>query len=571
MDPAQVFLAPQNSTHRQYEALRAYFVDRLPGPAVARRFGYTPGSFHQLVHQFRQGSPRKFFVEPPPRGARTSDAVREQIIRLRKQNLSVYDISEALKKEGIGRTSVAVAAVLNKEGFARLPRRKDEERPPGTKPTAADRADARTLSLEPRTVRTKFGGLFLFLPALAAMGFDRVIGKCGLPGTQAVPAVHALRSLLALKLFGTQRHTHVMSAVLDEGLALFAGLNVVPKRSFLTEYSCRIAPACYAKLMQRWFDAMQGLGLEHGSSFDLDFHTIPFHGEDALMEKHYISKRSRSQKGILAFLAQDGDKRFFCYANSDLRKEQQNDEILRFVEFWKKRTGKLPGELIFDSKLTTYANLNKLNRRDIQFITLRRRTPQLVEELAARPRSAWRRIELEGVSRMYRTPRILDERVALTDYEGPLRQITVADLGHEEPTLLLTNQLSRSPAKLIGRYAQRMLIENNIEDGVNFFHMDALSSAVALKVNCDLQLTLMASSLYRYLGQRIGNGYETVKSRHLFNDIVDATGTIMIDAKAIVVQFQKRAHNPLLIAAGFDSIDVRIPWLGNRHLRFQFG
>jgi hypothetical protein len=103
--------------------------------------------------------------------------------------------------------------------------------------------------------------LFLFLPALAAMGFDRVIGPCGLPGTETVPAAHALRSLLALKLFGTQRHTHVMSAVLDEGLALFAGLNVVPKRSFLTEYSCRIAPACYAKLMQRWFDAMQGLGL----------------------------------------------------------------------------------------------------------------------------------------------------------------------------------------------------------------------------------------------------------------------------------------------------------------------
>jgi hypothetical protein len=571
MDPAHIFLVPQNSTHRQYEALRAYFVDHVPGPEVARRFGYTVGSFHQLVHQFRQGPHRKFFAEPPPCGAKTADAVREQIIRLRKQNLSVYDISEALKKEGIGRTSVAVAAVLKKEGFAKLPRRKDEERPPGTKPTAADHADARALTLEPRSIHTKFGGLFLFLPALVAMGFDRVIGKCGLPGTQMVPAAHALRSLLALKLFGTQRHTHVMSAVLDEGLALFAGLNVVPKRSFLAEYSDRIVPACYAKLMRQWFDAMKQLGLEHGSSFDLDFHTIPFHGEDAILQKHYISKRSRKQKGILAFLAQDADRRFFCYANSDLRKEQQNDEILRFVEFWKKRTGKLPEELIFDSKLTTHANLNKLNRRGIQFITLRRRNPQLVQELAARPPSAWRRIELEGVSRIYRTPRILDERVTLSGYEGALRQITVADLGHEDPTLLLTNQLRRSPAKLIGRYAQRMLIENNIEDGVSFFHIDALSSAVALKVNCDIQLTLMASSLYRYLGQRIGNGYEIAKSRHLFNDFVDATGTILVDERTITIQFQKRAHNPLLLAAGFDDIDVRIPWLGNRHLRFQFG
>lgn len=571
MDPAQAFLVPQNSTHRQYEALRAYFVERLPGPEVAGRFGYTLGSLRQLVHQFRQAPQRKFFAEPPARGVKASDGVRDQIVRLRKQNLSVYDISEALKKDGIARTSVAVGAVLQKEGFARLPRRMDEERPPSTKPTAADRADVRNLNLEARTVRSKFGGLFLFLPALASIGFDRVIGKCGLPGTQAVPAACALRSLLALKLFGTQRHTHVMSAVLDEGLALFAGLNVIPKRSFLTEYSCRIAPSRYPRLMRHWFDAMSGLGLEHGSSFDLDFHTIPFHGEDALVEKHYVSKRSRRQKGILAFLAQDGEKRFFCYANSDLRKEQQDNEILQFVRFWKQRTGKLPEELIFDSKLTTHANLNKLDRQGVKFITLRRRGPKLLDDLLAQPRSAWRRISLDGVSRIYSTPRILDQQVRLTDYDGPIRQIAILDLGHEEPTLLLTNQLRRSAAKLIGRYARRMLIENNIEDGVSFFHMDALSSAVALKVNCDIQLTLMASSLYRYLGQRIGNGYEVAKSRHLFQDFIDATATIEIAPRDIWVHFQKRAHNPLLVAAGFDKTDTRIAWLGNKHLHFVFG
>jgi hypothetical protein len=571
MDLAQVFLAPTNSTPRQYEALRAYFVDQLPAAEVAARFGYTVGSLHQLAHQFRRNPARRFFAEPPPPGAKASEAVQQQIVGLRKQNQSIYDISEALKKDGIRRTPVAIAAVLKQEGFARLPRRKDDERPAGTKPTAADPADARALSLEPRILRTKFGGLFLFLPALAAMSFDRVIGKCDLPGTEMVPATHALRSLLALKLFGTQRHTHVMSAVLDEGLALFAGLNVIPKRSFLTEYSCRIDPDRYPRLMQHWFDAMSGLGLQHGSSFDLDFHTIPFHGEDALVEKHYVSKRSRRQKGILAFLAQDGEKRFFCYANSDLRKDQQDDEILQFVRFWKQRTGKLPEELIFDSKLTTYANLGKLNRQGVQFITLRRRGPQLVHELLARPRSAWRQITLDSVSRVYKTPRILDEQVTLREYDGPIRQIAITELGHEEPTLLLTNQLRRSAAKLIGRYAQRMLIENNIEDGVSFFHIDALSSAVALKVNCDIQLTLMASSLYRHLGQRVGNGYEVAKSRHLFQDFIDATALIAIDEKTIGVQFQKRAHNPLLVAAGFDKTDIRIPWLGNRRLQFLFG
>ena len=464
-----------------------------------------------------------------------------------------------------------ISHLLNDEGFAPLPRRLDEERLAGPHAEPAAVADVRALDLSPRHIRTKFGGLFLFLPFLAKTGLDAMVRRRALPGSKMIPAGHAIRSLLALKLFGKARNSHVMSDVFDEGLALWAGLNVSPKRSFLTEYSCRIDPSCYPKMMRSWFDTVSKLGLEHGLSFDLDFHTIPFHGEDALTEKHYVSRRSRRQKGILAFLVQDADKHVFCYVNAQLRKAEQNDEILRFVKFWKKRTGRLPEELVFDSKLTTYANLHRLNKMGVKFITLRRRTRKILEDINARPASAWRRVELERVTRAYRTPRILDQRITLRDYEGPIRQIAITDLGHEEPTLLLTNQLHRSARKLIGRYARRMLIENGIADGVDFFHMDALSSAVPMKVDCDLLLTLMASSLYRLLGVTLGSGYETARSRHLFRDFIDATAQVAIDTREIVVRFQKRAHNPLLLAAGFGESEVPIPWLGNRLLRFSFG
>ena len=61
--------------------------------------------------------------------------------------------------------------------------------------------------------------------------------------------------------------------------------------------------------------------------------------------------------------------------------------------------------------------------------------------------------ELKGVARKYKHPRILDRRIALADYDGPLRQVIATDLGHEEPTILLTNQLTKPAAKLVGRYA----------------------------------------------------------------------------------------------------------------------
>ena len=572
-DPAQAFLQPANATHRQYEALRAFFVEKLPSHEAARRFGYTPGSFRGLVHEFRQNPQRPFFRPPAkgPQAAPKTDPWRPLIIQARKENLSIYDIRQLLTDKGHRLSAVAIANILKQEGFARLPRRADAERPAHPRPERAPVANVQLLDLNPRHFRTAFGGLFLFVPYLAPLPWQTLFEDQGFPGSKMVPAAQAMRSLLGLKLYGSARHSHVMSEVFDPGLALFAGLNCIPKRAFLTEYSCRIPPECYPKAMHQWFKAARALGLPEGESFDLDFHTIPFHGEDALLQKHYVSKRSRRQKGLLAFVAQDAQPHVFCYGNAQIRKATQNDEILSFVRYWQERTGQLPQELIFDSKLTTYAHLSQLTAQHIDFITLRRRSAEMLAETRARPASDWRRIHLEGVSRIHQTPRIIDEQVALRDYDGLIRQILIEDLGHEEPTFLITNQLKRAAPKLVERYARRMIIENTIQDGIEFFHMDALSSAVPMKVDCDLQLTLMGSCLYHLFGQQIGQGYESAKSRTLFRDFIDATATVDIAADRITVRFQKRAHNPLLFHAGFDKKIIPVPWLDNRPLHLVLG
>ena len=204
---------------------------------------------------------------PPPR-----ERLRQKIITLRKQNSSVYDIRDALDQSGEKLSPASISTILKEEGFARLPRRRDDERPATTRPNAADVADAGKLDLSERTFRTKVGGLFLFLPYLAKIPLDKMLADAKFPGTKMMPAAHAIRSLLAMKLFGSARHSHVMSYVFDEGLALFAGLNVIPKRSFLTEYSCRIRPVCYPQIMRSWFDTVKKLGLKRGRSLDLDFH-----------------------------------------------------------------------------------------------------------------------------------------------------------------------------------------------------------------------------------------------------------------------------------------------------------
>ncbi|MBW1688506.1 MAG: hypothetical protein JRS35_26015 [Deltaproteobacteria bacterium] len=572
---AQFFLSPEKPLQRQYEAFRAYFAEGRPSAEVARDFGYTPGSFRVMCHHFRNDpQQRQRFFQDVPRGPQSAprrDRVRERVVALRKKNLSVYDIQRELQAEGQDISINSLSILLREEGFVRLPRRKDEERPETLRPQAAPIADVRRLDLLPRQFRTRVAGLFLFLPLMKDIDLRAFAKKAKLPGTQMIPAENALRSLLALKLIGTERKSHVMDLVFDEGLALFAGLNAIPKRSYLAAYSSRIGSKANRHFMEEWFQHVQMAGLARGSSIDLDFHTVAANTEKEPLDKHYVSRRSRSQKGVLVFLARDAEQRVLCYSNSAIPKSERADEILRFVDFWRQQTGHVPEELVFDSQLTTYGNLAELDRQGIRFLTLRRRTRKMLAEIYARPASAWRRITLKSLTRTYRSPRVLDERISLKDYgEGKLRQLSIIDLGHEDPTLLLTNDLRSSPASLITRYAQRMLIENGIAEAIHFFHIDALSSMVPLKVDFDLQLTLMGSSLYRLMAQRLAAPYQRATAKTIYNSLLDVGGFVDIQKKSITVTLDKRAHNPFLVDSGLADVLVPIRWLGGRTLEIRF-
>jgi len=567
------FLVPTNSTHRQYEALRAYFVDELSIEETAAKFGYSPNAFRVMCSKFRKDMNRTFFL-PRKRGPEKKAVVydfKNEIIALRKQNKSVYDIADQLRVNGRTLTAPAISKILKEEGFSRLPRRSDKELVHKRKIEKASVADRNNLDLAPRRFHTKYGGLFLLMGIMAKIPFQEMLNKAGFPESKMIPATQAVLSIMAMKLFGNARYTHVMSEVFDQGLGLFAGLNVIPKTSFLAQYSSRISPESEMLLLREWFDAVDELGYKHGDSFDLDFHTIRSHGDNEMLEKHYMSKRSRKQKGILSFVANDTENRAFCYVNANLRKNNLNDEIIKFVEFWKEKSGSYPEELVFDSTFTTYENLNTLNRMGIKFITLRRRSSFVLDKINAIPNAKWKRIKLDNVTREYRTPKIIEEYISLDAYEGELRQIAARDLGHEYPTIVLTNQKRRSAAKLIQRYARRMIIENNIADAIDFFHMDALSTTVALKVNFDLLATLMASTIYRVFASKIGDGYETAKFSRIFRDFISATAHVEITGNNIIVRYQKRAHNPQLLASGLIDEETPIPWLQNKCLKLVLG
>lgn len=575
-DEALFFLQPLKPLQRQYEALRAYFVDGPPSKGVAERFGYSPGSFRVLCHEFRHDPDRqeRFFkdVRRGPQSAPARDRVRELVVAMRKRNLSVYDIQRELCSQGHDLSINTLAMLLREEGFARLPRRADDERPEATKPEVAARADVRLLNLAPRSFRTRVAGLFFFVPLMRDLDVARIAQESQLPGSNMIPAEQALRSSLALKLIGKERKSHVMNLVLDEGLALFAGLNVIPKRSYLAAYSSRLGRQANVRLMDTWFEHVQGLGLRRSGSLDLDFHTVPANTAKEPLERHYVPKRSHSQQGVLVFLARDAEERVLCYSNAAVSKDQRADEILRFVDFWRRHTGQVPSELVFDSGLTTLANLRRLDGLGIRFLTLRRRSRKMLAQIYAKPPSAWQRVTLNSLSRTYRTPRVLDQQVCLKGYgeDQPLRQLCVTDLGHEEPTVIITNDRQATPAELITRYAHRMLIENGIAEAIHFFHLDALSSMIGLKVDFDLQITLMGSALYRLLAHRLDEPYRRATAKTIFTNLLDVGGLVEIGDQQITVTLDKHAHNPYLVDSRLADEPTPMPWLQDRKLVLRY-
>jgi hypothetical protein len=412
--------------------------------------------------------------------------------------------------------------------------------------------------------------VFLFLPLLARVGFAELVNTAGYPGSRMVPAASALLSLLTLKLLDKERHSHIDDFNFDDALGLFAGLNVLPKKSFATDFRYRTQRDEQQRLLAGWVERFSPLLMTEPGSFALDFHPIPYRGEEALLENHYIPCRGQASPSVQTFFALEHKNRVFCYANANLRRDEQAGELMRFVEFWHDLTGTNPQWLYFDSKLTTYEQLARVNQRDIHFVTIRRRGSSLLSRLARLPASAWTTAVIDIPKRRHQRIRYVDERVRLPDYDGEIRQLAVSGLGRESPTLFLTNHFEIPARTAIMNYARRNGIEDGLGSNVNFFHLDCLSSEVRLNVDLDVTLTVIAHGCYRWLAHRL-KGFELAKPKQLYRKFVETSGWVewMPDGRLRVL-FDRRAHNPILREATLDQDSPPIPWLNNARLEFGF-
>lgn len=571
-DGAEYFVRPKHPLQRRYEALRAYLVEEASAENVGRRFEYGARTVQELAGRLRRGELDPFFARgvPGPEPSPRPVALRDEVLALRRLDLDLYTIVDHLGKEGIRASHNTVWRILKEAGVPRLPKRRRAHRdlPPSLPPVVAD---AGHLDLSTgRAASCRAPLVFLFAPLLARLDLAGLVRDAGFPGSSMIPAAESLRSLLALKLLNRPRKNHVMGVADDEGYGLFAGLNVLPKTTALSAYSYRVGPAPIRRLLEGWAGRYADVDPFPSASFNFDFHTIRHYGdpERSRLEKNYVPRRSQSLPSVLCAFAQEHGSRTLVYAHANLVKDEKRDEVVAFAEYWKKVTGAWPKELVFDAQATTHQGLAKLDKLGITFLTLRERKPKEVARLGGVRASRWERVKLNAPDRKWRTPLTLDERVRIQDYPKRIRQVAYKDLGRDEPTLLLTNDHRRGPAKLFERYAQRTPIENSIGEQVGFFHVDALSSDVRLKVELDVVLSVVASNAYHWLAHRL-KGYEAATAATLWRVFLDRPGHVRLTEKEAVLRVRRFSKAPVLLESSVWDDDTRVPWLGNRRVRLQ--
>jgi len=580
----EYFSKPRLATHKQYLALRMFFLEGASAEEVAQAFGYKPTAIYSFARNFKQKLKEcqdayedPFFqvLRTGPKAVDRSGEDAQLVVEYRKKMLSIPEIE--ILMDGLGRPMSAglIGDILRENGFTRMPKRdratKEEiSRNSGyAKLAEAPVSTAIAFDTKEATVPSRGAGLLCFLPFIKKYGIDAAIERSKYPGTSQIPAINAIMSFLALKLSSFERYGHDDAWCMDRGLGMFAGLNVLPKTTWFSVYSDKVTRDMNIAFLKDCNKIWNANGLL-SDTVNMDFVTIPYWGDPDTFERNWSGKRNKALESIEAALAHDPDTGIICYGDTTVSHDNQNEVVLEFLDFYRDNEGndKQPLYLVFDSKFTVLEKLGELDDKGVKFLTIQRKSEKQQEKAAAIKDWKKARIGLEN----HKAREIIYAESETTNYRygkgKRLRQIFLKGR-HVKHSCIITNDFELSGELIVRKYARRWLIENEIQEHVDFFHLNRNSSGIVIKVDFDLTMTILAHNLYRLLANEIPR-YQHCTAKKLFLEIIDCFGEFKIGDTAVDVKLNLRRSTPLFLDA-LPKDQFTYQWIGDKKFYFQAG
>jgi len=574
VDLEAFFDHPSSARQKQYEAVRAYVKDRMSAQEVALKFGYLAATIYALVRDARKGKTTLFpEVKLGPQKRQTSEDILELVIHLRKEGLSSPDIYQKLSSEGIKLSTKTIERIIKEAGFKKLKRRTDKQRGVTKKnKIIPQRAEPLDFSLlDSFLVDCPVAGVFFFLPYIIESGILDIVRQCNLPESSVIDAKQAALSMLLLKLIGSERLSHMETYDHEPGLGIFAGLNVLPKSTYMSTYSCRTSEEMLMEFQERLLRRFRKIYPKmYGNGFiNLDFHSIPHFGDFSEMEKVWCGSRGRAIKGAHTIFGQDGQSNVILYTRTDILRKEQSEEIKRFVAYWKKQNGNLEETLVFDCHFTQYRVLDELTQDNIRFITLRKRNKKLIQATEQILKEEWKKVTLPIPKRKYQKISAYESEVMLKGCKYSLRQIILKDHGRNVPTFIITNNRDLALEKCLEVYAKRWHIENKLSELVSFFNLNALSSPLMIRIHFDILWTMVADTIYRRFASDLRR-FEHYQAPSIFKRFISMPGRVIYKDGMFEIKIRKRSHTPILLGVKKLAKPFVVPWLNNCLLKITW-
>ena len=581
LDPLieRYFSEPSQSLHKQYLALRCFLFEGETAEAVAAKYGYTVNTVYTIARNFKarlatcleqESDPFFQVLKPGRKKLNRNDELVNIILSFRKKHLSIPDIKIFLDGKGYNVSEGFIYNICDENGFARLPKRSRQERQELMETSGyIDVLQASVSKMsnfsKPEIFSSQGVGVLCFLPLIKSYGIDEVIEQSSYPGTKKIRKLNSILAFLALKLSNVRRYGQDDGWCMDRGLGMFAGLNVLPKTTWYSAYSAATSRNDNINFLKSLNYAFANYGL-FSDTVNLDFSAIPYWGDNEPFENNWSGKRSKALASIQAALAQDSDTGLLCYGDTTVKHENQDDVILEFLDFYRKGTGQDINYVVFDSKFTTLENLGRINKKDIKFITIQRKSKNLNEKIQQIPKSRWHTVKIEKANHKSRTVTYSESETKNQRYgNSPLRQVFIKG-NSIKPATILTNDFKIKPGDIIRKYSRRWLIENDISEQIHFFHLNRNSSGIVIKVDFDLTMTILAHNLYRLLAADLP-GYSHNRAQTLYDTFIDNYGDIVIGEEEITVKMNRKRSLPLL-RESLPFISSTYSWLGHKKLVF---
>ena len=576
MSPVDYFNSPSSIAQKQYEALRMFFIEKIPGAEVAKKFGYTYRGFTTISSNFRkqlmnQDCKEPFFISKKKGKRRNSQTHRTKklVIALRKKYYSVEDIKSTLDATGCFLSERTVYNMIAEEGFTKLPRRSHMDKQQLQAPLL-EAPKSVALSLETQNFKSLSAGILLLLPYVSKYAIDKAINQSQYPATKTIDKLSSILCFIALKASNARRYSADNLWCMDRGLGLFSGLNVLPKAAWYSSYSHRVTSGMnrdfLKKLNKIW--TQQGL---LGDTVNMDFTSIPNWGEDDNhLENNWSGKRGKALSSILAVLAQDPDSGLINYGDADVKHENESEVVLEFLDFYRSATSANQQELkyiVFDSKFTNYQNLGKLDDNQVKFLTIRRRGKQIVNTIQKLALSQWKTIRINCGTNKKRNLKVHDGQCFLKGYNRDIRQIYITGHGKIKPAIIITNDFDIKVEQVVRKYARRWIVEKAISEQIEFFHLNKVSSSMVIKVDFDLTMTILTHNIYRLLAKDLGR-YQNLSILSIYEKFIKNASDIEITDTQIIVHLKKKRQLPLILQIMKQFENQKYTFLGNKKLIF---